>query len=432
MRDVDNKNEHKNDDKAVNSDENKIAVDEERVRVYKPELSIYDKKKHNALQEKLSYGALGFAVFITVAVLGLILGYVFIKGIPHISGEFLTSDYDPETKYILVGVRGLEGEGFDKLGIELEQKKVENRNAIVIKSISETSALKEASVKEARKDKNGETIVEDVPYKVKPGLAISKVGRSNIDKLGVEDAEKAIAKELSSSAQMLRIKVTSVGGGAMPMIMTTLYIILLSLAISAPIGIFAAIYLVEYAKPGKLVRIIRFGTESLAGIPSIIYGLFGMLFFVSWLNFGYSILAGALTLSIILLPVIIRQTEESLKAVPMSFREGSLGLGATKLQTIRKVVLPSAIPGIVVAIILSVGRIVGESAALLLTAGTVARIPSNFMESGATLTVKAYQMAQEKGDYDTACAIGTIIILIVLAINFSSKYLSNRLVKGKK
>lgn len=224
----------------------------------------------------------------------------------------------------------------------------------------------------------------------------------------------------------LRIKLVQPGGGIVPMLVTTLYMIMLSLIIAGPIGIFAAIYLVEYAKPGPLVRLIRFGTESLAGIPSIIYGLFGALFFVTMLNLGISLLSGALTVSIILLPVIIRQTEESLKAVPMTFREGSLGLGATKIQTIIKVVLPSAVPGILVAIILSVGRVVGESAAILLTAGTTARIPGSFSESGATLTIKAYQVAKEEGNIEMACAIGTVIIVLVVLINLSSKYISTR------
>ncbi|WP_425430041.1 phosphate ABC transporter permease PstA [Dethiosulfatibacter aminovorans] len=223
---------------------------------------------------------------------------------------------------------------------------------------------------------------------------------------------------------IMTVKVTRPGEGILPMLVTTLEIILISLLVACPIGIFGAIYLTEYAKQGRLVKIIRFATESLAGIPSIIYGLFGMIFFVTLLKFDYSILSGALTLSIILLPVIIRQTEESLKAVPDSYREGSLGLGATKLQTIRKVVLPNAISGIIVAVILSIGRIVGESAALLLTAGTVAHIPKTVFNSGATLTVKAYTVAKEAGDIEMACAIGTVVIIMILILNALSKMIT--------
>ena len=169
------------------------------------------------------------------------------------------------------------------------------------------------------------------------------------------------------------------GGGIWPMIVTTIYTIVISLVIATPIGILAAVYLQEYAKQGRLVRIIRFATESLTGIPSIIYGLFGAVFFVTTLKLGMSILAASLTLTIIVLPVIIRTTEEALKTVPRSYREGSLALGTTKLQTLYKVILPSAMPGILSGIILSIGRIVGESAAIFLTAGTVAAMPESIL-----------------------------------------------------
>lgn len=237
---------------------------------------------------------------------------------------------------------------------------------------------------------------------------------------------KGIEQTLNTQAgDTMDLKIVRPGGGALPMIITTIEMILLSLLIACPIGIFAAIYLVEYAKEGRLVRIIRFATESLSGIPSIIYGLFGMLVFVIYFKFDYSLISGALTVSIILLPIIVRQTEESLKAVPMSYREGSLGLGATKLQTIRKAVLPSAVPGIAVAVILSIGRIIGESAALLLTAGTTARVATLF-SSGATLTVKAYQVAKEEADIKMACALGTIIIIIVIVLNALSRLISKK------
>lgn len=220
------------------------------------------------------------------------------------------------------------------------------------------------------------------------------------------------------------------GGGIWPMIVTTVYTIVISLIIATPIGILAAVYLQEYAKQGRLVRIIRFATESLTGIPSIIYGLFGAVFFVTTLKLGMSIIAASLTLAIIVLPVIIRTTEEALKTVPGSYREGSLALGTTKLQTLYKVILPNAMPGILSGIILSVGRIVGESAAIFLTAGTVAAMPGGIFSSARTLTVHAYLVTQEAGDIELAAAVGIVLIVIVLIINLSATYISKKLNKG--
>ena len=214
------------------------------------------------------------------------------------------------------------------------------------------------------------------------------------------------------------------GGGIWPMIVTTIYTIVISLVIATPIGILAAVYLQEYAKQGRLVRTIRFATESLTGIPSIIYGLFGAVFFVTILKFGMSIISASLTLTIIILPVIIRTTEESLKTVPNSYREGSLALGNTKLQTLYKVILPSAMPGILSGIILSIGRIVGESAAIFLTAGTVAALPEGIFSSARTLTVHSYLVTQEAGDIELASAVGIVLIVIILVLeSFSDVYI---------
>ena len=221
-------------------------------------------------------------------------------------------------------------------------------------------------------------------------------------------------------------------GGIFPMIISTLYMIFLTVVISTPIGVSAAIYLVEYAKPGKIVKLIRFATECLAGIPSIIYGLFGMIFFVTVLELSFSILAGALTLSIMVLPTIIRTTEEALKAVPFSYREASLGLGASKLRTIVKIVLPTSISGILTAVILSIGRIVGETAAVYLTAGMVPRIPTSFMSSGRTLSVHLYILAKEGISLPKAYATATILIIIVFLINITANKLGNTLKKHKK
>ncbi len=218
--------------------------------------------------------------------------------------------------------------------------------------------------------------------------------------------------------------------GIFPMIINTIYIVLLSLAISTPIGIFSAIYLVEYSKPGKILTLIRFATETLQGIPSIIYGLFGFIFFVTSLKFGFSLIAGALTLSIMVLPTIIRTTEEALKTVPMSYREGSLALGATKLQTIIKVVLPSAIPGILNSVILSIGRIVGETAAVYLTAGMVTRLPRSIMDSGRTLSVHLYMLAKEGLSFEEAFTTATILIITVALINSVTNMIAKKMKKS--
>lgn len=221
--------------------------------------------------------------------------------------------------------------------------------------------------------------------------------------------------------------------GIWPMIVATVYMVVLSIGISAPIGIMTAIYLTEYAKKGsKLVKTIRFATESLAGIPSIIYGLFGMTLFVSTLGLGFSILSGALTLSIVLLPVIIRTTEEAIISVPVAYREGSYALGSSRIYTIWKLILPSAMPGIITALILSIGRVIGESAPVFLTAGMVARIPESMFDSGRTLTVHLYMLTTElytQHDWDMAFATASVLMILVLLINVVTKVVARRFSK---
>lgn len=214
----------------------------------------------------------------------------------------------------------------------------------------------------------------------------------------------------------------------MPAMINTIVMTVLSLLIAIPMGVGSAIYLVEYAKRGsKFVELIRLTTETLSGIPSIIYGLFGYLLFVIQLHFGYSILGGALTISIMILPLIMRQTEESLKAVPDLFREGSLGLGAGKLRTIFSIVLPSAVPGILVGIILAIGRIVGETAALIYTAGTVAGIPNSIMGSGRTLAIHMYVLTNEGLYTNQSYATAVVLLLVVTMINALSSMLAKKL-----
>ena len=216
-------------------------------------------------------------------------------------------------------------------------------------------------------------------------------------------------------------------------IVNTLYIIVITLLIATPVGIGSAIYLNEYAKPGKLVRAIEFTTETLSGIPSIIFGMFGMMFFGTGLGLGYSILTGSLTLTLMVLPLITRNTQEALKTVPDSYRSGALGMGATKWYMIRTVLLPSAMPGIITGVILAIGRIVGESAALLFTAGSGYLLPKSgigflkkVLESGGTLTIQLY-LSMAKAEYSTAFGIATVLLVIVLVINWLTKVLSRKL-----
>lgn len=224
---------------------------------------------------------------------------------------------------------------------------------------------------------------------------------------------------------------SSENASLMPALINTVIMTVLSLLIAVPFGVFSAIFLVEYAKRGnKFVEVIRLTTETLQGIPSIVYGLFGMLFFVSTCGWGFSILAGAFTLAIMVLPLIMRSTEEALKAVPDSYREGSFGLGAGKLRTVFRIVLPSAVPGILAGVILAIGRIVGETAALIYTSGTVAQIPKRVFNSGRTLAVHMYNLASEGLYMDQAYATAVILLVLVVGINTVSSVIAKRITKS--
>ena len=227
--------------------------------------------------------------------------------------------------------------------------------------------------------------------------------------------------------------VTSVLNGTVGIagnIVNTLYIIVITMLIATPIGVGAAVYLNEYAKPGRLVRAIEFATETLSGIPSIIFGLFGMMFFGQTLHLKYSILTGSFTLVLMVLPLITRNTQEALKTVPDSYRSGAVGLGSGKWYMIRTLLLPSAMPGIITGAILAVGRIVGESAALLFTAGSSGLLPKTAMdmlektlEPGGTLTIQLY-LSASKGEFEVAFGIALVLLVIVLLINFATKALA--------
>ena len=232
---------------------------------------------------------------------------------------------------------------------------------------------------------------------------------------------------------LFSLNYTSENVSVVPAIITTIEMTVLSLLIAVPSGLFTAIYLVEYAsRKNKIVGIIRITAETLSGIPSIVYGLFGMLFFVTALGWGFSLIAGAFTLSIMILPLIMRTTEEALKSVPDSFREGSFGLGAGRLRTVFRIVLPSAVPGILSGVILAIGRIVGETAALIYTAGTVAQTPTALTDSARTLSVHMYALSSEGLHTNEAYATALILLVMVIGINALAGYSAKKLSKGTK
>ena len=245
-----------------------------------------------------------------------------------------------------------------------------------------------------------------------------------------------LVKGLSTVSWSFLTSVTSVLNGTVGIagnIVNTILIVLMTMVVAIPIGVGSAIYLNEYAKPGKIVTLIEYATETLSGIPSIIFGLFGMMFFGEKLGFGYSLLTGSLTLILMVLPLITRNTQEALKTVPDMYRNGAYGLGSGKWHMIRTILIPSAMPGILTGAILAIGRIVGESAALLFTAGSAKLLPKGLMgllnkplQSGGTLTIQMYLSATSEGDFDTAFGIAVVLLVIVLAINLGTKALTSR------
>lgn len=217
----------------------------------------------------------------------------------------------------------------------------------------------------------------------------------------------------------------------LPAMVSTLMVVVLTLSFAVPLGIFTSIYLVEYTRRGnKFVSIIRSATEMLAGIPSIVYGLFGMLFFVGTMGLGFSLIAGALTLTVMILPLVIRTTEEALKSVPDGYREGAFALGSGKLRALFKIVLPSAMPGILAGVILATGRIVGETAALIFTAGSFAQMPTGITSSGRTLAVHMWALSSEGHFVNEAHATAVVLLIIVLFINTISAFIAKRMAKG--
>jgi phosphate transport system permease protein len=221
-------------------------------------------------------------------------------------------------------------------------------------------------------------------------------------------------------------------GGIFPAIISTIYITLVAILIATPLGIGTALYLTEFNREGKITKIIRFGTDCLAGVPSIIFGLFGFIFFVLYLKLGWSVLSGGLTLASMILPTIIRTSEEAIKAVPSSYRKVSYALGATKWQTITKIVLWQALPGIMTGIILSIGRSVGETAAVIFTAGSALKLPTSIMDPGRTMAVHFYILAREGISMENAYATASVLIILIFIINITAYWMMNRFIKGKR
>ena len=358
-------------------------------------------RKRVKIQDAIFKSLMYFCAAIILIFLGLVIGYIVVEGAGHITWQFLTSDFDAETKYVDVPL------GEDGLKIDVGIVKYDLKEYLEITKIEKDSPMRSAV------SNDGEM------YPLKAGDILRKIDGENTVDMSLE-AYDTVAGALPKNS-FVRFKITRPGEGILPLAVNTFYMIILSLLIALPISIFSAIFLAEYAKQGKVLELIRFATSSLAGIPSIVFGLFGMLAFVKVMNLGYSLLAGSLTLSIVLLPTVIGQTEEAIKRVPLTFREGSLALGATKLQTIFRVVLPNSISGILVGVLLGVGRIVAESAALLLTAGTVAAMAGSLLNSASTLTVKAYAVAKETGDVKLASAIGIVAIALIIVVNMVAK-----------
>ncbi len=341
----------------------------------------------------VGYGLMSAASLIVLASLLSILYFIFSNGISGVSTEFLTV-----------------ADSYQKATIEVVDLSPGDLQYEAKTSSVEVSSLSPNVEFEA-----------DLPITSSTEFEINRINNTPVAYMDSSEVE-----QLLNNGQDLTLAVTVHEQGILSMIISTLMLILISLLISLPLGIGSAIYLIEYPIGDRLDRAIHFAINSLTAIPSIVFGLFGSLFFITILGLPMSILTGALTVSIMLLPILIRSTEEALLSVPDHFRSASRGLGANEVQTIFKIVLPSAMPGIIVGVILAIGRIIGESAILIFTAGTVDKLTANPLESSSTLTVKAYMLAKEYGDIAGAAAIAVVIIVIVICLNLIAKAISSK------
>ena len=351
------------------------------------------------VKEKVFRGLMVGCAGLVIGLLLLLLGFVVVKGAGQLDWHFFSADFDDKSAYV-------EFENTGDLGIKVEVIDFDRSQYLEVTKVNKNSPVIYGEIS------NGEV------FGVKKGDIIKKINSTDFKEATPEDFD---AFNASLGAEHVKMKITRPGGGIFPLMVNTVYMILLALVIALPISVFSAMFLAEYAKKNKFLKFIRFATGCLAGIPSIIYGLFGMLVFVTWLNMDFSLVAGACTLAIVLLPILIGQTEEALLRVPLALREGSYALGRTKLQTIFRIVLPNSISGIMIGVLLSIGRIVAESAALLLTAGTVARIPGSMLEGASTLTVRTYIVAKETGDIKLACAMGIVGIVLIVVVNLATR-----------
>ena len=299
-----------------------------------------------------------------------------------------------------------------------------------------TDAVKILKEDSGQKGINTVTLKDKIEtYKMKPSsflifLSVALAGIVTVGILGSIIVYILVKGIPNLTPELFAWEYTSENASMMPAIINTVLMTALSLAMAVPVGVFSAIYMVEYAKRGsRLVKIISLTAETLAGIPSIIYGLFGYLMFVIALGWNLSFLGGAITLAIMVLPTIMRTTQEALKAVPDSFREGSFGLGAGKLRTIFRIILPAAVPGILSGIVLSIGRIAGETAALLYPAGTQAKVVTGLFDSGCTLSVHMYKLMSEGLYTKQAYATAVVLLVMVLLINRISARIAKKLQK---
>lgn len=352
-----------------------------------------DKKTRKRVRTIGGYTLMSAASLIVLSALLSILYFIFSNGLSGVSSEFLTTADSYEKGIVTV----------EQLNPGDLQYKISGSSV----EVTQTSANVEHE--------------SDLPLTVSTEYEINRINDNPISYMEKDEIDK-----LLTSGTDLTLAITVHEKGILSMIISTLILIALSLLISLPLGIGSAIYLIEYPISDRLDRAIHFAINSLTAIPSIVFGLFGSIFFITILGLPMSILTGALTVSIMLLPILIRSTEEALLSVPSHFRSASRGLGANEVQTIFKVVLPSAMPGIIVGIILAIGRIIGESAILIFTAGTVDKLTANPLESSSTLTVKAYMLAKEYGDIAGAAAIAVIIIIIVICLNLIAKAISSK------
>jgi len=378
------------------------------------------------VKDNIANFAIWLSAGIATSLLVVIVVFIFSNGWSLISTDFLRNDYEPTVRFVSVESTEvfqptipLENQQvfLENFGVVIEQREA----GYVVTYVDGDSPFKEA------------LDFSDELFPINTGQFIEEINGQMI----TGNTSVAEILEALDSATTTIMKVRVPGGGVFPLMISTLILVFVTLLIAGPLGILAAIYMVEYAKPGRFVNMVRFATEILSGIPSVVYGLFGMMMFVQLLGLGMSILSGALTMSILLLPIIMRTTEEALKTVPMSYREASYGVGANKIQTISKIVLPSAMPGIMVGIILSTGRIVGESAALLFTLGTFAALPINMetgnlsiLERGSTLTLRAFIEVKEFGNIEMAAAIGIVILVIVFTLNLISRLITRKFSKA--